>query len=470
MTIKEINTGLNEKKFSCAEITQEYLDRIEIKNRELNSFITISKERALEEAKQLDANKDFSHPLAGVPMALKDVVCTQGIKTTDGSKMLENFIPPYNAVVADRLKNAGTVLLGKTNTDEFTMGSSNETSYFGPVKNPHNPDYVPGGSSGGSAAAVAAHLATFSIGTDTGGSIRQPASFCGVVGLKVTYGRVPRYGVLSYASSFDTVGPITQTVEDAAIVLNTIAGPSEKDSTTPAVHMPDYTQFLKTDLKGVKVGVPKEFFAQGVDPSVIKVAENAIETLRQLGAELVEINLPMTEYAIPTYYILVKSEASSNMSRYDGIKYGHATDHAKELEEVYLKSRAEGFGDEVKRAIMLGTYALSAGYYDAYYLKAAKVRNLIKQEYEAVFQKCDVMIGPVSPIPPFKIGEKIDDPISMYLADTLSVPMNLAGICGLALPAGKSENGLPIGIQLMANQFKEENLFHVGHAFEQANA
>lgn len=468
LSIKELHEGYKNKKFSCAEVTKAYLDRIKETDERLNSFITVTDNLALKEAEQIDKADNFDSPLVGIPMALKDVVCTAGIKTTAGSKILENFVPPYDAEMARRLFESGCVLLGKTNTDEFTMGSSCETSYFGPTKNPWNLDYVPGGSSGGSASSVAADQCAFSIGTDTGGSIRQPASLCSTVGLKVTYGRVPRYGVISYASSFDTIGPLTKTVEDAALVLNAMAGQSDRDSTTPKVDVPDYTKFLKEDLNGMTLGIPKEFFGEGVEKETVETIEKAIEQLKKLGAETKEVSLSLTKYAIPTYYVLVKSEGSTNMARYDGVKYGHTTKEAEELLDIYMKSRAEGFGDEVKRTIMLGTYALSAGYYDAYYLKAAKVRALMKQEYENVFKECDALITPTSPYPAFKIGEKMDDPLTMYAADTLTTPVNLAGVCGMSVPAGFSKEGLPIGMQIIANQFKEENLFHVGHAFEKA--
>lgn len=467
-TIAELHRGFKEKQFSCEEVTKAYLDRIKKLDPKLNSYITVTEELALEEARQTDEKQAFETPLSGVPMSLKDVVCTAGIKTTAASKMLAEFTPPYDAIVAKRLFESGTVMLGKVNTDEFTMGSSCETSAFGPTKNPWNTDYVPGGSSGGSAASVAADLCAFSIGTDTGGSIRQPAALSSVVGLKVTYGRVPRYGVMSYASSFDTIGPLTKTVEDAALVLNAIAGPSEKDSTTPNKEVPDYTEFLKEDLSGIKLGIPKEFFEEGIDTETNEAIQKGIETLKGLGAEIKEVSLPMTKYAIPTYYLLVKSEGSTNMARYDGIRYTHQVDQAEELKEIYMKSRAEGFGDEVKRTIMLGTYALSAGYYDAYYLKAAKVRAKIKQEYEKVFEDVDALITPTSPFPAFKIGEKMDDPLAMYAADTLTVPINLAGVCGMSVPAGFSQSGLPIGMQIVANQYQEGQLFHVGHAFEKA--
>lgn len=468
LSIVETKQGLKEKKFSATELTQAYLDRIKATDDKLHSYITVTSELALKQAKKIDEKGDFSGILTGIPMNLKDVVCTDGIKTTACSKILENFVPPYNAHIYNRLLDAGSILLGKTNTDEFTMGSSSENSFFGVTANPWNTDYVSGGSSGGPAASVAADQCAFSIGTDTGGSIRQPASLCSTVGLKVTYGRVPRYGCISYASSFDTVGPFTKTVEDAALVLQAIAGKSEKDATTPDVPVPDYSSFLKEDLKGVTLGVPKEYFAEGVDKEVSDSIMEGVEVMKKLGAEVIDVSLPLTKYAIPTYYILVKSEGSTNMARYDGIKYGHTADDAKELQEIYIKSRSEGFGDEVKRTIMLGTYALSAGYYDAFYLKAAKVRALMKKEFEEAFEKCDALITPTSPTPAFKIGEKADDPLSMYMSDVLTTPINLAGVCGMSIPGGFSKEGLPIGLQIIANQFKEGNLFHVGHAYEKA--
>ncbi len=468
LSIVQTNKALKEKKFTASELTQAYLNRIEQTNDKLNAFVTVTKEVALSQAKQIDEKGDFSSPLAGIPMNLKDIICTDGIRTTACSKILENFVPPYNAHVYDRLLGAGVVLLGKTNTDEFAMGSSTENSYFGPTRNPWNLDYVAGGSSGGPAASVSADLSAFSIGSDTGGSIRQPASLCSLVGLKVTYGRVPRHGCMAYASSFDTIGPFAKTVEDAATILQVIAGQSEKDATTVDRSVPDYSEFLKRDLKGIRLGIPKEYFAEGVEKEIVEGIMEAVETLKKLGAEIMEVSLPLTKYAIPTYYLLAKSEGSTNMSRYDGIKYGHTTDQAKELEEIYMKSRSEGFGDEVKRTIMIGTYALSAGYYDAFYLKAAKVRALIKQEFEEVFKTCDALITPTSPILPFKVGEKASDPLAMYMADILTTPINLAGVPAMSIPAGFSQSGLPMGMQIIANQFEEGKLFHVGHAFEQA--
>lgn len=468
LTIKLANTGLREKKFSATELAQAYLKRIDETNDKLNSYITITKDVALEQAGKIDEVGNFENPLAGIPMNLKDIICTKGIRSTGCSKILENYTPPYNADVTDRLLNAGAVLLGKANTDEFAMGSSTESSYFGVTKNPWNLEYVAGGSSGGPAASVTADQTVFAIGTDTGGSIRQPASLCSSVGLKVTYGRVSRYGVMSYASSFDTIGPLTKTVEDAALVLNVIAGPSDNDSTTPKNPVPDYTKSLKEDLTGMKIGIPKEYFEESVEEETANAIRANIEVLKRLGAEIIDVSLSLTKYAIPVYYLLVKSEASTNMARYDGIKYGHTTDSAKELLEIYMKSRAEGFGDEVKRTIMLGTYALSAGYYDAFYLKAAKVRTLMKKEYDEIFKKVDALVTPVSPFPAFKIGEKVEDPLSMYAADTLTVPAGICGLPGLSVPGGFSKNGLPIGMQILADQFKEENILRVGHAFEKA--
>ncbi|MBI5412674.1 Asp-tRNA(Asn)/Glu-tRNA(Gln) amidotransferase subunit GatA [Candidatus Peregrinibacteria bacterium] len=469
MTIQEALEKLRSKELSVTELVQAYLKRIETLEPKLNAYLTITKDFALEKARELDKKGDFGAPLAGIPMNLKDVVCTQGIRTTACSKILENFVPPYDAVVWQRLKKADCVLLGKTGTDEFTMGSSNENSAFGPVRNPWNREYVPGGSSGGPAASVIADETIFSIGTDTGGSIRQPASLCSCVGLKVTYGRVSRWGVIPYASSLDTIGPLTKTVEDAAIVLSVIAGQSEEDSTTPAVPVPDYAKCLRKSLKGKTVGIPEEFFKKGVEPETEKAVRDGIEVLKKLGAKVEKLSMPLVKYSIPTYYFIAKSEASTNLARYDGIRFGHATDKPiEELEDLYAKSRAEGFGEEVKRAIMLGTYALSAGYYDAYYLKAAKVRALMKQEYEKAFQTCDALITPTSPFPAFGIGEKMDDPIAMYSADTLTTSINLAGVCAMSVPAGFSKNGLPIGMQIIGPQFGEEKVLHVGYAFEQA--
>ena len=468
LTLAQAHKGLKEKKFSSVELTKAFLDRIEKTDGKLHSYITVTKDEALKNAEEADKKKDFSSPVTGVPMNLKDIICTAGIRTTACSKILENFVPPYDADVTTRLKKAGAVLLGKTNTDQFAMGSSTETSYFGVTKNPWDLTRVAGGSSGGPAASVAADQTVFAIGTDTGGSIRQPASLCSCVGLKVSYGRVPRYGVISYASSFDTIGPLTKTVEDAALVLNVIAGKSENDSTTPDMPVPDYTKVLKKDLKEVTIGIPKEYYGEGVEPETAEAIQNGIETMKKLGAKVIEVSLPMTKYAIPVYYLLVKSEASTNMARYDGIKYGHTSADPKELLDIYMNTRSEGFGDEVKRAIMLGTYALSAGYYDAFYLKAAKMRALMKQEFEDVFKTCDALITPTSPFPAFQIGEKMEDPLAMYAADIMTVTAGTCGLPGLSVPAGFSKAGLPIGMQILGNQYAEEKILRVGYAFEQA--
>ena len=468
LSIAEANKRLKNKEFSAVDFTKAFLDRIDNVDKKINSYVTVSSDYALEKAKKVDKIGDFSNPLAGIPMNLKDIICTKGIRTTASSKMLENFIPEYSSDVFERLDKSGAILLGKTNTDQFAMGSSSETSYFGVTKNPWNTEYVAGGSSGGPAASVSADECIFSIGTDTGGSIRQPASLCSCVGLKVSYGKVSRFGVISYASSFDTIGPLTKTVEDAAIVLNEIAARSKNDSTSIDNKIDDYTKFLKKDLDGVKVGVAKEYFEQGVEEETVNIIKNSISILKSLGAEIVDVSLPLTKYAIPVYYLLVKSEASSNMSRYDGVKYGYTSKDAENLIDNYIKSRSDAFGDEVKRTIMLGTYALSSGYYDDFYLKAAKIRTLMKNEYKETFKKCDVLVAPTSPFPSFKIGSKIDNPLAMYAADTLTVPAGICGLPGISVPASFSSENLPIGMQLLADNEEEAKILHVAYAFEQA--
>lgn len=478
LTLSETIDKLKSGEITSLDLTKKYLERIKAVEPKINAFITVTEDLALQQAKASDERRLAGKPLSGidgVPMALKDVFLTKGIKTTAASKILEDYIPSFNSTVVERLEKAGCILLGKVNTDEFTMGSSTETSYFGTTHNPWDIDRVPGGSSGGSAAAVAADECVFSLGTDTGGSIRQPSSFCSTVGLKVTYGLVPRYGVVSYASSFDTIGPITKSVKDAAIILNYIAGNDPKDSTTTIEELPDYTTFMREDLKGKKIGIPKEFYGDGLDPEVSKILNDAKETLKGLGAEVVDVSLPSTKYAIATYYIIAKSEASSNLSRYDGIRYGHSSLKNQEirgkkqtLDEVYLQSRTEGFGDEAKRSIMMGTYTLSSGYYDAYYLKAAKVRTKIKEEYEKVLSSVDVLITPVSPFPAFKIGEKMDDPLTMYLADADTVPINPAGVPAMSVPAGFTKDGLPVGMQIIGPMMGEGKIFEVASAFEKA--
>lgn len=470
LTIKEAGKLIKEKEVSPVEITKTLLKRIEDLDGDLNTYITVLGDSALQSAERAEkeiAEGNYKGPLHGVPIALKDIFVMKGAPSTCGSKMLENFISPYNATVAQKLLDSGAVILGKNNMDEFAMGSSTETSYFGPTRNPWDTDRVPGGSSGGSAAATAASLCLGSVGTDTGGSIRQPASLCGVVGMKPTYGRVSRFGMIAFASSLDQAGPLTQTVEDSAIMLNAIAGGDRRDSTCVDAPVPDYTQSLSGDIKGVKIGIPKEYFVDGMDPDVEDSAKKAIEALSDLGAEIVEISLPHTEYAVLTYYIIAPSEASSNLARYDGVKYGYRASGAKSLIDMYKRTRAEGFGEEVKRRIMLGTYALSAGYYDAYYLKALRVRTLIKQDFDEAFKKVDAIVAPTSPETAFKIGEKTDDPIKMYLSDVLTIPCNIAGLPGISLPSGLSSTGLPIGIQVLGRPFDEETMFRVAHAYEQ---
>jgi len=454
ITLKEAAQALKDKKVSSKELTSLAFAQVEKLEPRLGAFLTLTKEIAEKQAERIDkfvANNQEIALLAGIPMAIKDVIVTKGIRTTAGSKILSDFIPPYSATVYEKLDNAGAVLIGKTNLDEFAMGASTENSAYKLTKNPWNLDRVPGGSSGGSAASVAADMVFYSLGSDTGGSIRQPASFCGVVGLKPTYGRVSRYGLIAMASSLDQIGPITKTVEDAILVLHTIAGHDRYDATSVEKAVPDYTKFLTGDVKNVKIGVPKEFFGEGVEIYVRDTVEKAIKRLGQLGAKVTEISLPRLKEAIAVYYLLMPSEVSANLARFDGIRFGKAR---------------EEFGPEVKRRIMLGTYALSSGYYDAYYLKAAKVRTLIYKEFEEAFKKVDVIVGPTSPVLPFKIGERVDDPLQMYLADILTVPVNLAGLPGISIPCGLV-SGLPVGLQIIANHWQEAKIFNVAHAYEQ---
>ncbi|MBD1872683.1 Asp-tRNA(Asn)/Glu-tRNA(Gln) amidotransferase subunit GatA [Nodosilinea sp. FACHB-131] len=469
--IRALHQQLVSKERSAVEITQSYLDQIAALEPTIRSYLTVTGDQALAQAAQVDdriaAGEDIGL-LTGIPIALKDNLCTQGVRTTCGSKILENFVPPYESTVTGKLRDAGAIALGKTNLDEFAMGSSTENSAYQITGNPWDVTRVPGGSSGGSAAAVAAGECAVALGSDTGGSIRQPASFCGVVGLKPTYGLVSRFGLVAYASSLDQIGPLSRTVEDAALLLQGIAGHDPKDSTSLDVKVPDYTQSLKTDLKGRKVGIITETFAaEGIDPAVRTATEKAIQQLKELGAEIQEISCPRFPYGLPTYYIIAPSEASSNLARYDGVKYG-VRNNNDSLMSMYTKTRAEGFGTEVKRRIMIGTYALSAGYYDAYYLKAQKVRTLIKQDFEAAFGQVDVLVCPTAPTTAFKAGEKVDDPLSMYLSDLMTIPVNLAGLPGLSLPCGFDDQGLPIGLQLIGNALREDLLFEVGYAYEQA--
>ncbi len=470
LTIHQLHDLLREGKTSSQEVTQAFLDRIAATDERINAFITVCPQEAIQQAKEADARLKTGDdaPLTGIPLALKDIFVTEGLRTTCASQILNNFVPPYDGTAVAKLKEQGAIILGKLNMDEFAMGSSNENSSFGPVRNPWNSDCVPGGSSGGSAACVAARQAVATLGTDTGGSIRQPAAHCGVVGLKPTYGRVSRYGVIAYASSLDQVGPITRDVEDCAMLLGAVAGYDPADSTSVDLPVPDYRATLKNGIKGLKVGLPKEYFIEGLDPDVKQAVEKAVDTLRELGAESVEVSLPHTDYAVACYYLIATAEASSNLARYDGVRYGQRVDQERGLIDMYKQSRAAGFGPEVKRRIMLGTYALSSGYYDAYYLKAQKVRTLIRQDFLDAFKQVDVLLTPVAPTPAFHIGEKTADPLQMYLSDIFTIPVNLAGTCGMSLPCGMSQKGLPIGLQLIGRPFGEETLLRTAYTFEQA--
>lgn len=466
-TIAQLSQELSTRKISSTELTQFFLERINRFDKQLNSYITVTAEHALQAAKAADDQiaKGNAGPLTGIPIAQKDIFCTQGVLTTCGSKILYNFVSPYDATVVKRFKQAGTVMLGKTNMDEFAMGSSNETSYYGPVKNPWNLEMVPGGSSGGSAAAVAAYLAPGSTGTDTGGSIRQPAALCGITGLKPTYGRVSRFGMIAFASSLDQGGPFARTAEDVAMLLNAMAGFDENDSTSVNENVPDYTKNLNDSLKGLRIGLPKEFFGEGLDPEVGKLVHEAIKEYEKLGATVHEISLPNSPLSIPAYYVVAPAECSSNLARFDGVRYGYRCNNPKDLEDLYKRSRSEGFGAEVKRRIMIGTYALSAGYYDAYYLQAQKIRCLIRNDFVEAFKNVDVIMGPTAPTAAFKLGEKTDDPISMYLSDIYTIAVNLAGLPGMSIPAG-FVRGLPIGLQLIGNYFEEARLLNVAHAYQ----
>ena len=464
LSVAELSKGLKNRDFSSVELTQHYLKRID--RSDLNAFITVTEDLALSQAREADSRltKGDADVLTGIPYSHKDIFCTKGVKTSAGSKILDPFISPYDATLSHKLNMEGMVMLGKTNMDELAMGSSNENSYYGPVKNPWDKKKVPGGSSGGSAAAVAARLSAFATGTDTGGSIRQPASLCGITGLKPTYGRISRYGMIAYASSLDQAGPMTQSAEDAALVLNIMAGFDDKDSTSANKDVPDYTENLNNSIKGLKIGLPKEFFSEGLDDSVAKVILQSIKEFESMGANVEEISLPNSAFAIPTYYIVAPCECSSNLSRLDGVRYGYRCDNPEDLDDLYLRSRSEGFGEEVKRRIIIGTYALSAGYYDAYYLKAQKVRHLISEDFKRAFQKVDVIMGPVSPTPAFGLGA-IKDSVSMYLADIYTLSANLAGLPGMSIPAGFSNN-LPVGLQMIGNHWSEEVLLNAAHQFQ----
>lgn len=474
LTAHEAHELLWRGEITSLELTRAALDRIVELDNEIKAYLTLTPEAALERARDADAlladkrrDGEEPSPLLGVPMAVKDVICTRGIETTCGSKILEGFIPPYNATVVERLTEAGAIILGKTNTDEFAMGSSTENSGFFTTHNPWDTSRVPGGSSGGSAAAVASGEAIFALGTDTGGSVRQPASLCGVVGLKPTYGRVSRYGLVAFASSLDQIGPLTRDVTDCALVLGVIAGHDPRDSTSLDLPVPDYREALLPDIKGVRIGVPEEYFVEGVESQVGESVRAAIDLLADLGAEMVEVSLPHTEYALPTYYLIAPAEASANLARYDGVKYGLSCSEVNDIWEDYRCTREAGFGPEVKRRIMLGAYALSAGYYDAYYLKAQKVRTLIKEDFDQAFSNCDVLVGPTSPTVAFKIGERVEDPLQMYLSDIFTLSQSLAGIPGISIPCGFAE-GLPVGLQIIGPVLGEETVLRVAYAYEQA--
>jgi aspartyl-tRNA(Asn)/glutamyl-tRNA(Gln) amidotransferase subunit A len=472
LTIDAIRSTIVEERITATTLASDFYTRIRKEDPEIGAFLTLCEERALKQAGQIDqmaAEGMPLPPLAGVPIAIKDVMVTRDVRTTAGSKILDNFIPPYDCTAVARLEAAGAVILGKLNCDEFAMGSSTENSAYHVVRNPRDKSRVPGGSSGGSAAAVAAKMAVATLGSDTGGSIRQPASFCGVVGLKPTYGRVSRYGLIAFASSLDHIGPFAKTVRDAALVLRTIAGRDPMDSTSAEVPVPDFVAELEKPVAGLKVGVAKEYFGAGLDPEVRAAVETAIQKLSELGCKIVQVSLPHTEYAIPTYYIVATAEASSNLARYDGVRYGFRA-KARTLSEMYRLTRDGGFGMEVKRRIMLGTYALSAGYYDAYYLKAQKVRTLLTRDFDEAFEKVDVIAAPTCPTPAFRLGEKVNDPLAMYLADIYTVTANLAGVPGISVPCGENHENLPIGLQLFARHFDEATLLRVAHAYEQSRS
>ncbi len=469
LSVASLSDALRSKELSSEEVTNAYLHRIRSYDAEIGAYLTVCEETALTFAAEMDRKRlagEESSPLMGIPLALKDNLCTKGIRTSCASEMLRNFVPPYDATVCDRLCKQGTVLIGKLNMDEFAMGSTTENSAYHVTRNPCNTDYVPGGSSGGSAAAVAAWEAPFTLGSDTGGSIRQPASFCGVVGMKPTYGRVSRYGLIAFASSLDQVGPITRDVRDNAMVLQAIAGYDPMDATSVQTPVPSYTDALEKGVSGLRIGLPKEFFGKGLSDEVKQAVLQAAKTLESLGAELVELSLPMLDNVLPAYYVLSSAEASSNLARFDGVRYGYRSSDYETVDELYSNTRSEGFGSEVKRRIMLGTFALSAGYYDAYYQKALQVRTLLCRAFDEAFQSCNVILSPVSPTVAYKLGEKLSDPLQMYLGDIYTVPANIAGLPALSVPCGSNKDGLPIGMQLLGKAFDEETLYRVGYAYE----
>jgi aspartyl-tRNA(Asn)/glutamyl-tRNA(Gln) amidotransferase subunit A len=469
LTIDEVRSSIRDGRTNAVALAENFYSKIETADVAIAAYLTLSRDRAMQKASAIDSLAHRGQelpPLAGVPVGIKDVMATRGVRTTAGSKVLENYIPPYDCTAVARLEAAGAVVLGKMNCDEFAMGSSNENSAYKPVHNPRDLSRVPGGSSGGSAAAVAAGMAVATLGSDTGGSIRQPASFCGVVGLMPTYGRVSRYGLIAFASSLDHIGPLTRTVKDAAIVLRTIAGRDPMDSTSADVPVPDYVAELDKPVRSLRLGIPKEYFGEGLDAEVRTAVEAAIQKLASLGCEIVPISLPHTEYAIPTYYLIATAEASSNLARYDGVRYGHRAAGVRSLSDMYERTRDEGFGAEVKRRIMLGTYALSAGYYDAYYLKAQRVRTLLARDFEEAFKKVDAILTPTSPTAAFKLGEKTEDPLAMYLADVYTVTADLVGIPGISVPCGETHEKLPIGLQILGRHFDESMILRLAHAYE----
>lgn len=473
LTIETARAAVAGRKITAMALMEAHYAKIKKEDEEIGAFLTLSMERAVEQADRIDrmaAEGKPLPPLGGVPVGIKDVMVTRGVRTTAGSKILDNYIPPYDCTAVARMEKAGAVVLGKMNCDEFAMGSSNENSAFRPVHNPRDKSRVPGGSSGGSAAGVAAGMAVATLGSDTGGSIRQPASFCGVVGLMPTYGRVSRYGLIAFASSLDHIGPLTKTVKDAAIVLGVIAGRDPMDSTSAEVPVPDYAAELEKPVRGLKIGVAKEYFGEGLDAEVRQAVEDAIQKLATLGCEIVPVSLPHTPYAIPTYYIVATAEASSNLARFDGVRYGYRARGARSLSGMYRRTRDEGFGAEVKRRIMLGTYALSAGYYDAYYLKAQKVRTLLTRDFDEAFRNVDAIVTPTSPTPAFKLGERTDDPLAMYLADIYTVTADLAGIPGISIPCGQTREKLPIGLQILGQHFDEGTILRIAHAYEKSVA
>ena len=467
-TITQLIDGLKNRVFSSTEITQHFLSRIKTLDPAFNSVITLTEGQAIEAARLADQQlaKGDSAPLCGIPVLHKDIFCTNGVRTSCGSKMLDNFVPPYDATVVENFKNSGAIMLGKTNMDEFAMGSSNETSFYGPVKNPWATNSVPGGSSGGSAAAIAARLAPGATATDTGGSIRQPAALCGITGLKPTYGRVSRWGMVAFASSLDQAGPMARTAEDCALLLNCMASYDNKDSTCVDRPVPNYSANLGDSIKGLRIGIPKEYFSEGLNAGTEKAVRESLAEYEKMGAELVEISLPNTGLSVPAYYVIAPAEASANLSRFDGVKYGHRCDNPKDLEDLYRRTRAEGFGDEVQRRILIGTYCLSAGYYDAYYGKAQQVRELIRQDFTQAFEKVDLIMGPTCPSPAFEFGSKGNDPVAMYLEDIYTISTNLAGLPGMSLPCGMVDKK-PVGLQIIGNYFDEARMLNAAHQFQQ---